>query len=340
MDDATLSALCAMFDLGEPSAKPAPVSGGLTNRLWRVVTARGVFAIKQMNPTIEPRDEFFAWIERAFALEQAAFAAGVAMPRPVPAAASGRCLGELAREPGPPLLARVHEWADGETLRNGHVYPADVLARAAAALARIHALAMPADGAAQPALRVFGADYWRKLAGRFDRERMELAGELRALLAPLAELEAYVAAARADPAPLLMSHRDADPKNFLRGADGELLLVDWDQAGPVNPRHDLANAALVWAGVHAQEPDAQAARAFVDAYRAVAGADVRFQPGDLAELVALRLAWLEFNAHRALGERVLDGADRAFGMNVIRRNVVQLPRFARSLDAWLAVLSG
>ena len=29
-----------------------------------------------------------------------------------------------------------------------------------------------------------------------------------------------------------MSHRDADAKNFIQTADGALLLVDWDQAGP------------------------------------------------------------------------------------------------------------
>src|SRR5438309_6625891 len=49
----------------------------------------------------------------------------------------------------------------------------------------------------------------------------------------------------------------------MRTASGELLLVDWDAAGPVNPRHDLANEALVWAGVHRTDPDVATARAFV-----------------------------------------------------------------------------
>jgi hypothetical protein len=64
-----------------------------------------------------------------------------------------------------------------------------------------------------------------------------------------------------------------------------------------------------------------------------------FHPTDLAELVALRLGWFEFNVHRALGERIRDDSDRQLGENAIRRNIEQLPRFGRSLDAWLAVLT-
>jgi aminoglycoside phosphotransferase (APT) family kinase protein len=144
--------------------------------------------------------------------------------------------------------------------------------------------------------------------------------------------------AHADSTPLLLSHRDSDMKNVLRTRDDELLLVDWDQAGPVSPRHDLANHALVWAGVHLGDPDPAGARAVVDAYRRAAGTSERFRPTDLAELVALRLGWFDFNVRRALGERARDDADRQAGVRVIRQNVAQLPRFARSLDDWLAVL--
>ena len=144
----------------------------------------------------------------------------------------------------------------------------------------------------------------------------------------LDELEAYVKAAHDDPTPLLLSHRDSDKKNFMRTPAGELILVDWDSAGPVNPRHDLANEALVWAGVHLGDPDPTIARAFADAYRSASGMGEEFHATDLAELVALRLGWFEFNVHRALGERIRDDSDRQLGENAIRRNIEQLPRFA------------
>jgi hypothetical protein len=338
MNDATVRAICELFDLGAPQGAPERVAGGLTNRLWRLGATGGVFAVKEMNRDPE-RADYVAWFDRAFALEQAAFRAGIPMPRPVPVAASGRCLGELPRPTGVPITVRVHEWAEGERLDNDTVYPIDVASRVAVILADIHSLGVTADVGIDEALRVFGDEHWRAVGERAERAALAWGVEFRRLLPVLRELEAYVTAAHNDPTSLLLSHRDSDKKNFMRTPAGELILVDWDAAGPVNPRHDVANEALVWAGVHLGDPDAAVARAFVDAYRRAADTNEAFQATDLAELVSVRLGWFDFNVRRALGERVRDESDRQVGLNVVRRNVEQLPRFARSLDAWFSVLA-
>jgi thiamine kinase-like enzyme len=338
MDENSVRAICELFDLGAPRRALEAVGGGLTNRMWRLTTERDVFAVKEMNRDPE-RADYVAWFDRAITLERAAFAAGVPMPRPVPVAATGRCLGELACSDGP-LTVRVHEWVGGEKLDNGIAYSPEVAARVAMMLGRIHSLRIAANIDAEEARTVFGHEHWRMLAERAESVAADWAPECRRLLPVLGELEAYVVAAHADLTPLLLSHRDSDMKNVMRTADGELMLVDWDAAGPVHPRQDLANEALVWAGVHRGDPDAGVAHAFVDAYRRAANTNDRFQATDLAELVSVRLGWFEFNVRRALGERVRDESDRQVGLNVVRRNAEQLPRFARSLDAWLAVLTG
>lgn len=339
MDDAAVHAICEAFDLGDPRGAPTEVSGGLVNRMWRLTTTNGVFAVKQMNRDFGP-DDYIAWLDRAFTLEQAAFAAGVPMPRPVPVAATGRCLAEIPGADGLPISVRVHAWVDGEQLTNAVAHPGDVAARAGAVLARIHNLGMKPDVTAAGALLAFGGEHWRSLVDRAEAAGADWAGELRQLLPALAGLEAYVAEAHNDRTELLLSHRDSDPKNFLRTPAGELLLVDWDAAGPVNPKHDLANEALVWAGVHLGDPAPSLAHAFVDAYRRSTGTDEPFRSTDLAELVSVRLGWFHFNVLRALGDAARDAADRIAGENVIRRNVTELPRFASSLDSWLAVLRG
>ncbi len=338
MDKATVRAICELFDLGAPRGEPGPVQGGLTNRLWRLETDRGMFAVKEMNRDFA-RTDYVAWFDRAFMLEQAAFSAGVPMPKPRPVALTGRCLGEIPHASEHPATVRVHEWVDGAKLDNAIVYPAEVATRVAVILARIHSLGMPSDATATEALRVFGDEHWSSRAQQAAQSKAEWAPVLRRLLPVLAELEAYLAAAHSDATPHLLSHRDSDMKNVLRTPAGELLLVDWDAAGPVNPRHDLANHALVWAGVHLGDPDRAAARGFIDAYRVAAGSNEQFQTTDLAELVSLRLGWFDFNVRRALGERARDDADRQAGANVVRRNVTQLPRFAASLNHWLTVLT-
>lgn len=334
MEAALLRAVCEAFALGEPLGSPSAVPGGLANRMWRIETTHGVFAVKQMD-----RIEAPGWYDRAFALERAAYAAGVPLPRPVPAAANGRCLAELRTADGTSVAVRAHQWIEGSKLDNGAVYPDRDLERIAVVLAMLHALRMHADVTAREALRIFGDEHWRALADRADAEAQAWAADMRALLAPVHDLEQYLLAARNDPTPLLVSHRDADQKNVMRTARDELLLVDWDQAGPVNPRHDLADHALVWAGVHRDEPDPHAVGTFVAAYRSAGGTSEPFRPTDLAELVAKRLGWIEFNVHRALGEQIRSGADRLTGAQAIRRNTEQLPRILRSLDGWLTLLN-
>lgn len=336
MDERALRAICRLFDLGEPAGAASPVAGGLTHRMWRIATTRGAFAVKEVNRDFE-NVEYVGSFERAFVFEQAAYHAGLPMPRPVPVAATGRCLAEVPATGARPMTVRAHAWVEGEPLGNSRVYPPEDAAQVAVMLARIHALGLTADRASAGP-RAFGDAHWRAHLRRADERGDEWAPLLRTLLPAVGELEAYVASACNDPTPLLLSHNDADKKNCLRAPDGRLLLVDWDAGGPVNPRHDVANCALVWAGVRLGDPDAALARTFVGAYRRAGGGDMRFRREDLAELVSRQLVWFNFNVRRALDERARDDADRAAGVAALYANARQLPRFLRSLDAWLSVL--
>jgi thiamine kinase-like enzyme len=337
MDDTTTRNVCALFELGAPTTTAVPVVGGFMHRMWRVETAHGVFAVKELNRNFDD-PLYIEWYERAFVLEHAALDAGVPMPRPIPAVATGSCLVEVPGTGERPMTVRAHEWVDGETLDNSRMHGPEDVRQVAVMMARIHALRMTSKTSAR-ALRTFGDEHWRTYVDRADDLGEPWAPVLRAMLPVLHELEAYVEAADADPTPLLMSHNDSDKRNMLRTPNGRLVLVDWDAAGPVNPRHDVVNYALIWAGVWLGEPDARLANAFVDEYRSAGGGDFTFRPHDVAELVSKQLTWFNFNVRRAFGEHLRDASDRQAGVGVIRWNSKELPRFARSLDAWLTTLT-
>jgi len=199
------------FGLGRLTGRPTPVTGGLSNELWRVATERGAYAVKRMI-TNAGRPEFVAAVEASYAVEQRAWAAGVAMPEPVPEPVTGRA---LARVDG--SLVRVHRWVEGTAAAGS---PAD----AAALLATIHA-AGRARWAAPPE-PAWDGDRWGAELGALAR---------RVAAAPQRVLVAD-------------SHRDLDPKNTLRRGDGVLLALDWDAAGPVCAVREAVAVALDFAG--------------------------------------------------------------------------------------------
>src|SRR3954471_22381158 len=95
-----------VFGLGRLADEPQPVAGGLSNDLWRVATDRGAYAVKRM-VTNAGRPGFAAAVEGAYAVERRAWAAGVAMPEPVPDPATGRALAPVGGS-----LVRVHHWVE------------------------------------------------------------------------------------------------------------------------------------------------------------------------------------------------------------------------------------
>jgi hypothetical protein len=329
--------VCERFALGEPAGEMTPVAGGLSNRMWRLVTDRGAFAIKQLelanaNPVWPP------WIERAFRFECSAFEHGVPMPRPISVAATGGCLAEIADDAGVVTSLRAHAWVEGRPLASV-VHGAATSERVGAMLAGVHAVhSVVEDFDGGDALHVLGESHWLERAERVERARADWAWEFRELLPVIDALEAYIIEARGDPATTILGHRDACQGNFLETAAGDLVLIDWDFAGPVHPRHEVAKEALGWAGVDLGAPDARAAHGLVEGYRRAGGAFDHVQRTDFGEFMAIALDWFDLNVRRTLGEWLRDEGDRALGEGIVRASFKNLPRFARSIDRWVQIL--
>jgi Ser/Thr protein kinase RdoA (MazF antagonist) len=164
----------AAFGLPGRSRSLTPVAGAWCNRVFRLDTSAGRYAVKELaNPFGEPR--FEGRLAEAWAFEQSALAAGVAAPEPV-AGPGGGCTATVERADGAgTALVRVHRWVAGGPAPAGPVSPA-VARWAGATLARLHGLAVrPADRSLFPAPATATADRWPALvaaapsAGAFGR---------------------------------------------------------------------------------------------------------------------------------------------------------------------------
>jgi Ser/Thr protein kinase RdoA (MazF antagonist) len=325
MDQARIDAICRAFALGRPIGKPIRIDGAMSNSNWRVRTERGRFFIKILNWG-EAGPDWRASYERRFRLEEAAIAAGVDAPRPI-LAPSGSCLAEIPLSAEPLLIVRAHHWVDGVGLPAGPASLEDA-ADIGRVLAKIHALQIDGSASPEQVLPIYPLEDWIQREREFP--------ELRGVVPLMKRLHALVIAGRDLVGPTLLCHRDINNRNVLRAADGRLFILDWELAGPLDPRLDVGTAILVWSGAWEGEPDPRSAQALLRAYREAGG---KFEAGD-ARLFASWLdgvgGWLWLNWRKAGSGRTK--ADRMEARRELAYGVSRLPAVLASLDAWARAL--
>jgi Ser/Thr protein kinase RdoA (MazF antagonist) len=226
--------LADVFQLGTPVGPVERMGTGWggNNVLWRLTTTSGHWAIKQFRRDPGPD------VNAALAIELAAWAGGVQMPRPVPTSA-GACFASVKGG-----RYRCHKWVDGVPLP-WHGNSAETAAAVGEVLAKVHQLALPWSRTLLPQLPGASGTHWIALAKAARQATCVWAQRPADCLPVIRQLELVVTRSwRADG--FIGSHRDLHPTNLLRLQTGALALVDWDAAGPVIPDHEVACFALVF----------------------------------------------------------------------------------------------
>ena len=291
-------AVAALFELGEPSGPMATVAGAWSNRVFRLRTEAGTFAVKEMrNPWADPR-----WqeaLEAAWEVELAARHTGIAMPEPVPNPDDGGPLGRVPRLGGGDAWVRVHRWIEGRPAPPGPVGPG-LATWAGTVLARLHRLGLPVeDPSLYPEPHATGPDEWSRLRAAAIGARAPWATLLSVVDPLLGRIAGLTLAAAARQSEAVMTHGDLDAKNIVLSTGGGPHLCDWDVAGPWRPAAELADAALSLGGWS----ELPVSRAVLAAYGAAGGRVPRFDPEDLGFSLGKSLDWLVFNVERAIGVR-------------------------------------
>lgn len=304
----------AEFGLGEVTAEPAVAAAGWGghNRVWRIDTGAGAFAVKE---TRRPLGEgILASIE----IERAAVEGGVCAPAPI-AAPDGRWVvkdGDVSY--------RCHEWSAGRTKRNEDATADDAEAMGRL-VAGLHGLGLPAQPPEPPSR--FGREHWNELAAQ--APATEWASLIRDHVDEILSTEA---AAPGLQGVCLGSHRDLNAHNVLFD-DARLVLIDWDSAGPAWPPHERAAYAVTWAHTESGRLDLDTAVAFLRGYVDGGGDVDRSDPAALAGRLSGLVWWTEQNVRLAI-RGIGDDQDKLAALLV--QAVIDGPRVVSDQQMFLA----
>jgi aminoglycoside phosphotransferase (APT) family kinase protein len=293
--------------LGKPLRPMTRVHGKSSNRLYRLDTDQGTFAVKELN-VFDRRRTYRA--DDVFRFEHAAFAAGIPMPEPIFA--------------DPEIL--VHRWVEGDSLPEAPV-PSSFAFEVGEILARIHALDVVWTQVSvdEPTPRD-----WAELAEVAAATGQPWADELASNVETFLAIADFVEMCER-PGPVVLTHKDIHPWNLLV-RDGRPVVLDWEWSGMLELASELGSTALSLAkgpGFDSIEPTIF--RSVLDGYVAEGG---ELPPPGPSWFVFMIEGWLEFtrwNIVRCLvGKEPPTGPDLASGHEEVCNGLRGLPdTFAR-----------
>lgn len=287
--------------LGTPVGPMTRVPGKASNRVYRLHTDQGSFAVKEL-------DVDRGWEYRhddVFRLEMAAFEAGIPMPEPVSATAS----------------VVVHRWVEAEKLAEDPVSRAFAF-EVGQILATLHSINV--DWTDAPATEPEPSD-WAELADRAITTGQPWGEELARNVATFEAIAEFVDGSE-PPGPVVLTHRDVQPWNLLNRA-GHPVVLDWEISGRMKVSSELASTALgLSKGSTFEDVDAAVLRSVLDGYVDGGGSLPPVGPDWFAYMIG---GWVDFTRRNIVrcvsGRESPTGVELEFCHDEVRNGLRGLP---------------
>ena len=311
-----INKLVDKLNLGNILDEPTRVTGGLLNRMYKVNTSIGIYAIKHLNLEVMKRKDAKDNHIRAEKIANIAKEKGInCLPAKI---IDGITLQELD---GNYFL--IYDWFDGRAIDEDEL-TLDHVSKVAKLLAKLHSIDYgKIKDECKLGKEIKEVD-WDFYIDKVDNKKIKelLISKKEYLI----ELDKKSTKCREEISNnIVVSHRDLDLPNILWDKNDTPMIIDWESSGVVNPCEELIETAWDWAGGQ-EHFDIEKFNCFKNTYKENGGNLKDFDKAIYANFKN-KSGWLEYNLKRVCGIECLDEEEKQLGEKEVIRVINEIIKF-------------
>ena len=293
MKESSIEKLVIETNIGTCIKEINKVSGGLSHRMYKVVTDKGIYAIKELNPGVMKRKEAYS----NFIFSEKV--AEIVIQNKITAVGAMKINNEVITKIDNNYYM-IFEWIDGTTLKADESTEkhCEIIGEV---LAKIHNIDF--NEIEDEKRKNINLEYydWNQYIDLAEKNNKTYASLLKQNIELLYELnEKAIKALKYANENLIISHTDLDRKNVI-WQGYKPFIIDWEASGYINPTIELIQVAWYWSGGDMENIDYNKFNTLIKSYK-------KYYKGNIdkriEELVYADnyggLGWLNYNLKRSL----------------------------------------
>lgn len=293
MKESSIEKLVIETKIGTYIKEINKISGGLSHRMYKVVTDKGIYAIKELNPGVMKRKDAFSNFIFSEKVSEIAIRSGIT------AIGALKVNNEVITKIDDNYYM-IFEWIDGTTLKADEITEkhCEIIGEV---LAKIHNIDF--NEIEDEKIKNLNLEYydWNKYIDLAEKNNKVYLNLLKQNVELLYELnEKSIKALRCANENLIISHTDLDRKNVM-WQDDKPFIIDWEASGYINPTIELIQVAWYWSGGDIENIDYNKFNTLINSYKDLYKGNIDKR---IEELVYADnyggLGWLDYNLKRSL----------------------------------------
>ena len=293
MKESSIEKLVIETKIGTYIKEINKVSGGLSHRMYKVVTDKGIYAIKELNSGVMKKKDAFSNFLFSEKVSE------IAIQNKITAVGAMKINNEVITKIDNNYYM-IFEWLDGRTLKANEITEkhCEIIGEVLAKIHNIDFNEIEDEKRKNLNLEYYDWNKYIDLAEKNNKVYLNLLKQNAELLYELNEKS--IKALRCANENLIISHTDLDRKNVM-WQEYKPFIIDWEASGYINPTIELIQVAWYWSGGDVENIDYNKFEILIKSYKKNYKGNIDKNSEELVYADNYGgLGWLNYNLKRSL----------------------------------------